>query len=101
MDQIIEAQGPSPLTAQLGARVHEVRADSAGTVAAIDCLRIASIARLAGAPTDPGAGVDFLRKVGEPVSAGEPIYRLHGSEPSDFAFAVEAAGEDPGVRLAP
>lgn len=101
MAQIIEAQGASPLDARLGERIHEVCAARAGTVAAIDCLRIASIARLAGAPTDPGAGLDILRKVGEPVGAGEPLYRLHGSEPSDFGFAVEAAAEDPGVRLSP
>jgi thymidine phosphorylase len=101
MAEIIEAQGVSPLDARLGEHVHEIRAERAGLVAAIDCLQLASIARLAGAPTDPGAGLDILRKVGEPVAAGEPLYRIHGSEPSDFGFAVEAAAENPGVRLAP
>ena len=48
-----------------------------------------------------GSGLDILRKVGEPVAAGEPLYRIHGSEPSDFGFAVEAANEDSGVRVAP
>jgi thymidine phosphorylase len=101
MAEIIEAQGVSPLDARLGEHVHEICAERAGIVAAIDCLQIASIARLAGAPTDPGAGLDILRKVGEPVGVGEPLYRIHGSEPSDFGFAVEAAAENPGVRLAP
>jgi thymidine phosphorylase len=101
MAQIVDAQGPSPLAARLGEHTHEVRADRAGFVSAIDCLRIASIARLAGAPTDPGAGLDILRKVGEPVAAGEPLYRIYGSEPSDFGFAVEAAAEDPGVSITP
>ena len=101
MAQIVEAQGASPLAVRLGERVHEVCATRDGTVSAIDCLRIASIARLAGAPTDPGAGLDILRKVGEPVAAGEPLYRIHGSEPSDFGFAVEASAEDPGVSVTP
>ena len=100
MAQIVEAQGASPLAGRLGERVYEVCAARDGTVAAIDCLRIASIARLAGAPTDPGAGLDLLRKVGEPVAAGEPLYRIHGSEPSDFGFAVEAAAEDSGLSIA-
>lgn len=101
MAEIIEAQGPSPVRAEVGDLVHEVVAPVSGVVSAIDCLRIASVARLAGAPTDPGAGLDLLCKTGGSVRAGDPIYRIHASEPSDFAFAVEAAMEDPGFRFAP
>lgn len=99
MQQICEAQGPAPVQAVCGSLVHEVRAATAGRVAAIDCLRIASVARLAGAPTDPGAGLELLRKTGQAVSAGEPLYRIYASEPADFGFAVEAADEDSGVRV--
>ncbi|MGZ6049840.1 MAG: thymidine phosphorylase, partial [Phenylobacterium sp.] len=99
--EICAAQGPSPVDGRLGDRVTEVAAPSAGHVAAIDCLRIATLARLAGAPTDPGAGIELLRKIGETVRAGEPLYRIYGSEPSDFAFAAAAAAADPGVRIAP
>lgn len=101
MEEICAAQGASPIERQAATLTHEVCAASDGHVAAIDCLRIASVARLAGAPTDPGAGLEFLRKTGEPVRRGEPIYRIHGSEPADFGFAVEAAGEDCGVRINP
>ncbi len=99
MEEICAAQGASPISREVGALTHEVRAPSDGHVAAIDCLRIASVARLAGAPTDPGAGLELLKKTGEPIRAGEPLYRIHGSEPADFGFAVEAAGEDSGVRI--
>jgi thymidine phosphorylase len=99
MDAIIEAQGPSPIREGVGALVHEVCAQGAGAVAAIDCLQIASIARLAGAPTHAGAGLDLLRKVGDRVRAGDPLYRIHGSEPADFRFAIEAATEDSGMRI--
>jgi thymidine phosphorylase len=78
-----------------------VTAPSAGRVSAIDCRQIAVIARLAGAPTDPGAGIELLHKTGSVVRKGEPLYRIHGSEPSDFGFAVEAAGIDSGVRVTP
>jgi len=101
MAEICEAQGPSPIQAKIGNLTHEVLAERAGRVSAIDCLRIATIARLAGAPTDPGAGIELLHKTGASVTKGEPLYRMYGSEPSDFAFAMEAAGEDAGVRLEP
>jgi len=101
LDDIIAAQGPSPIRAQLGPLVREVPAPRTGRVEAIDCLRIATIARAAGAPNDAGAGIDLLFKVGESVRAGEPLYRIHGSEPSDFSFAVEAAAEACGVEVAP
>ena len=101
MDEIIAAQGSSPICGQLGSLVEEVGAHRTGAVTAVDCLRIASVARLAGAPTDPGAGLDLLVRVGDRVEAGQPLYRIHGSEPSDFAFAVEAAAEISGVEIAP
>lgn len=99
MDEIRAAQGPSPGSATLGDLVHEVPAAADGRVEALDCLRLATLARLAGAPTDPGAGLELLHKTGAEVRRGEPLYRIHGSEPSDFAFAVAAASEEPGVRI--
>jgi thymidine phosphorylase len=99
LDEIIAAQGPSPIRAEPGALTHEVTAPRAGRVAAIDCLRIATVARLAGAPTDAGAGLKLLRGVGEMVRAGDPLYRIYADGRSDFSFAVDAAGEDSGVAL--
>jgi thymidine phosphorylase len=100
MEAIIEAQGPSPLSAVLGALEHEVMAERSGPITAVDCLRIAGIARLAGAPTDPGAGIEILGRIGEVVQRGDPLYRIYGSDPSDFGFAIEAAGVDAGFRIA-
>ncbi len=99
LDQIIAMQGPSPIRAELGELTHVVTAQRSGHVAAIDCLRIAAVARLAGAPTDPGAGLLLLRDVGDAVRPGDPLYRIHGVEPSEFRFAVEAAEEASGFAL--
>jgi thymidine phosphorylase len=99
LEQIIAAQGASPIDGRLGPLAHEVTARRSGKVEAIDCLKIATVARLSGAPTDPGAGVDLLVKAGETVRVGDPLYRIHAFEPSDFGFAIEAAGEDPGYRI--
>ena len=99
MDEIMEAQGASPVSAALGPLVHEVAASKSGWIGEVDCLRIAAIARLAGAPTDTGSGIELLKTTGDPVRAGEPLYRLYGLDRSDFGFAVDAAAEDPGFRI--
>jgi thymidine phosphorylase len=36
---------------------------------------------------DKGAGVDLLKKLGEPVQKGEPLYRVHAEFQGDFKFA--------------
>lgn len=99
MEGILEAQGAPPRKAELGSRTKEVRATKDGFVTAIDCFRIARIARLAGAPTDPGAGLDLFKRVGAPVRAGETLYRLHAEDPADFAMAVHAMEDEPGFTI--
>jgi len=99
MRKIMQAQGPSPCAVSLGDHVEEIRAKAGGTVAAIDCERIARIARLAGAPVSKGAGVDLLKKVGDRVKVGEPLYRIHAVVDTDFNFATEKAHDAPGYDV--
>jgi thymidine phosphorylase len=76
-----------------------MKALNAGKVCAIDNLRLARIARLAGAPQVMGAGVDLLHKVGDPVITGQALYRIHARYPADLAFACELALSDSGYVL--
>ena len=99
MERIQKLQGPPPVPAVLGTLRHDVPADRDGVVAAIDCYAIARIARLAGAPSDKGAGIDLLTKVGDRVEQGEPLYRIHAGLPIDFRFAVDRARQDNAYRL--
>ena len=101
MERIIEAQGRQTKAYELGAFHYEVTAPFAGTVRAIDCHRIARIARLAGAPMDKGAGIDLLHKVGSPVRRGEVLYRIYAGSETGLGFARELAFEDPGYELWP
>ena len=99
MERIRKLQGPPPASASLGKLQHEVAAEQDGIVTTIDCYAIARIARLAGAPNDKGAGIDLLKKVGDRVERGEPLYRIHAGLPIDFKFAVERAQQDSAFTL--
>jgi thymidine phosphorylase len=100
MRQIIEAQGANTDAAVPGHLTRDVLAPTDGVVEEIDCYRIARVARLAGAPAYPGAGIDLFKKIGEAAAAGEPLYRIHAGLASDFQFAVDMAATDNGYRLA-
>ncbi|MDZ7839315.1 MAG: thymidine phosphorylase family protein [Gammaproteobacteria bacterium] len=99
MEAIIESQGVQSKPAQLGALTHEVPARHEGVVSAIDNYRVNRIASLAGAPMDKGAGVDLLKKVGDRVAAGEPLYRLHAQFQANFNFARTMIEKDTGFVL--
>ncbi|HEY9199711.1 MAG TPA: thymidine phosphorylase, partial [Gammaproteobacteria bacterium] len=87
MNALIDAQGRQTTHYLPGPLQFEVCAERAGVVAAIDNFQLARIARLAGAPMGKGAGVDLLKKLGDPVAAGEALYRVHSEVRADFHFA--------------
>lgn len=99
MERLIAAQGAQTETFRPGALRSEVLADEDGSVAAIDCHLIARIARLAGAPMDKGAGIDLMRKIGDPVRRGEPLYRIHAQSETGLRFACDLAAEGSGYRV--
>jgi len=87
MNAIIDAQGRRAEAPRLGAISYEVTAERSGVVTAIDNFLLARVARMAGAPMDKGAGVDLLKKTGDAVEHGEPLYRVHAEFNADFKFA--------------
>nr|WP_236640317.1 thymidine phosphorylase family protein [Tepidimonas charontis] len=102
MMALIAAQGAHPFDPErppLARLSFEVTAARDGVVTAIDNVQIARIARLAGAPKVAGAGVDLARKLGEPVRAGEALYRVYAEYPADREFAWEASQRHSGYRI--
>ncbi len=99
MEAIIEAQGRNTQQYEPGKLTYEVVAARDGVVTAIDNYIIARVARLAGAPMNKGAGVDLLRKLGEPVRKGEPLYRVHAEFKSDYRFATELSDHNSGYTI--
>ena len=100
MQKIIDAQGPSSCQDRSGhAENGYCSRPTTATVTGIDCLRLNRLARMAGAPIDKGAGIRILKKIGDRVEKGEPIYRIHAFEPSEYELAVGAAKAETGYQI--
>jgi len=99
MQSIIEAQGIRQDKPSTGNLTQEVLAGHGGVISVIDNYRLNRIASLAGAPMDKGAGVDLLKKLGDPVESGEPLYRLHAQFQANFNFARDMIAQDTGITV--
>lgn len=94
--EICEAQGG--MRDLVMARHHrEVLAIRAGHVAAIDNRLLSRIAKLAGAPSDPTAGVELHAPLGAPVERGQPLYTVHSNAPGELAYAFDYVCDHPDV----
>jgi len=68
-----------------------------GVVRAIDNRRLARVAKLAGAPQDPAAGVVLHAKVGAAVDAGAPLFTVHAESPGELEYALDYARSQSGI----
>jgi thymidine phosphorylase len=89
-EEICEAQGGLRALPQAPYR-SEVPAPRSGTVVGIDKRRLARIAKLAGAPRSPCAGIDLHARNGDFVERGEALFTLHAASPGELAYALEYA----------
>jgi thymidine phosphorylase len=99
MNAIIDAQGRRERVLEPAALTVDVVATTSGVVVGIDNLRLARIARLAGAPQVHDAGVRLSRKLGAEVRSGEMLYRIHARYDADLGFARQMALLDSAYRI--
>lgn len=92
--EICEAQGGfrEPEQAPFG---QDIPAARSGRVIGIDNRRLSRIAKLAGAPKVPCAGIDLLVRNGDFVERGEPLYIVHAGSPGALAYATDYALSQP------
>jgi thymidine phosphorylase len=90
-EAICEAQGGArvPPTAPYA---HPVLAPRDGVVVAVDNRRLARVAKLAGAPQAPAAGVEYHSPLGRRVHAGEPLFVVHAQRRGELDYALEYLG---------
>lgn len=60
-----------------------------GQVVSMDNRQISQLAKLAGAPEDPTAGVSLNVKLGDRLEAGQLLMTLHAESPGELQYAVE------------
>lgn len=83
---ICEVQGGMRVPPK-AAYTHVIPALHLGRVVAVDNRRLARIAKLAGAPKAPAAGIIFHTPIGSLVQAGQPHLTIHAESPGELAYA--------------
>lgn len=67
--------------------VHTIRASGPGRVVGIDNRVLARVAKLAGAPQSPAAGVDLHVHLDDWVEKDQPLYSIHAEAPGELRYA--------------
>lgn len=70
-----------------------------GKITAFHNRLIAKIAKLAGAPMAKTAGIEVLVKMGETLSPGQPILRLHAETKSQLEYAASLLEDNQPLRV--
>jgi thymidine phosphorylase len=96
--QICEAQGGMRRPPTSNHR-HPLVAGRAGRANTIDNRRIAKLAKLAGAPEAKAAGVELHVKLGDVVSADQPLCTVHAAAPGELAYALAYAAANPDIIM--
>jgi thymidine phosphorylase len=99
MHKIMDAQGPSPCSNDMGNLSFDVTAHDDGFVSRIDCLQLNRLARTAGAPIAKGAGIKLFKKIRDRVEKGEPLYRVYSFDQSERDLAAKSAENSAGYTI--
>ncbi|HEY7235535.1 MAG TPA: thymidine phosphorylase family protein, partial [Gemmatimonadaceae bacterium] len=95
-EAICAAQG-GMRTPPVGRFTHEVRATQRGRIAGIDNRRLARIAKLAGAPRAPAAGLVLRAKLGAVVECDQPLLTLYAETAGELDYARTYLAANPQV----
>ena len=72
----------------LGRYKHIITSNQSGEIQSINNRLIARIAKLAGAPDNPGAGVDLHTPLKTLVKKGEPLFTIFAESPGELNYAL-------------
>lgn len=79
-----------------------VTAEHEGRLIELDNRKIAQVAKLAGAPDSPAAGIRLHVRKGDPVTAGQALMTLHADTETELAYALAYASHASGMlRIEP
>lgn len=81
----------------IAAFTRPVGATIAGRVVRIDNRRLARVAKLAGAPRSPAAGLVLHVRLGDVVEAGQPLFTIHAQAAGELEYALAYATVQNGI----
>ena len=93
---ICEAQGGLK-SVPLARHRHDIAAQASGTLAAIDNRKLATLAKLAGAPQAKSAGVDVHVRLGDTIQSGLPLCTVHAESPGELDYALAFAAAEGAI----
>ncbi|WP_411962868.1 AMP phosphorylase [Haloferax sp. YSMS24] len=93
-DPNVEAADLTP-----GRNTHTVRADRDGVVTHINNRLVNEIARRAGAPKDPGAGIELHNRTRDVVADGDALFTIHAESTDKLADAIDLTERVETVRV--
>ena len=76
---------------------HVVTANLPGRISGFDNRRLAKVAKLAGAPRAPAAGLEVHARVGTAVERDEPLLTIHAATPGELDYARSYLALNPQV----
>ncbi len=93
---ICDAQGGfrEPLTASL---THNIVAKQSGIVTEIDNRNLAKVAKLAGAPHESAAGIEFFATLGSLIEKGQTLYTIHAESKGALNYSRTYALSMPNI----
>ncbi|ESU25819.1 putative thymidine phosphorylase [Flavobacterium limnosediminis JC2902] len=66
-----------------------ITSETAGIVKSVDNRKLAKIAKLAGAPRDPSAGIYFNAPIGTKIEKGQTLYTIYSELERELQYAVD------------
>ncbi|MBS3913785.1 MAG: thymidine phosphorylase family protein [Bacteroidetes bacterium] len=76
---------------------HDILSTHSGIITAVDCRKISRIAKLAGAPRSPGAGIRFYANIGKQIQTGDVLYSVYSDSQGEMEYVKEYLGSINGV----
>ena len=73
------------------------RATRHGRIGSVDNHRLARLAKLAGAPRAPSAGLEILVGIGDAVAPDQPLITLHAESPGELDYAARYLRANPDI----
>jgi len=89
MMRIIDAQGRKKNTLRPGKFSKAIKSLKTGKVTSINNALVSHVARTAGAPKDPTAGMYLHKKIGDKVLKGEPLYTIYADSEERLSYTSE------------